>query len=66
MSEHDTVTEATSTVAGSPDEAPTVPAATAEPAAPEGAAETDPADGGETPTSTRPTVHYNCGARNCP
>ncbi|MFC8502087.1 protein jag [Pedococcus sp. NPDC057267] len=52
MSEHDTVTEATTTVAGSPDDAPTAPAADAESSA-QASVETDAApsdvvDAGET------------------
>ena len=44
MSEHDTVTEATTTVAGSPDDAPTTPQADTEAAAPEAAAEESAVD----------------------
>ena len=44
MSEHDTVTEATTTVAGSPDDAPTTPQADTEATAPEAAAEESAVD----------------------
>ena len=44
MSEHDTVTEATTTVAGSPDDAPTTPQADTDATAPEAAAEESAVD----------------------